>query len=713
MNIAAKIGVIIASVLAISLLVQVFYVFPQIRSREFKLQVNENEVAANNIEAEIRSLQDNIRYELEMLARMPEIKSMDIEKQRAILSFSIRSSPAFETISIADSSGMVTAVESRDSAMISLKPRAVGTNISGRDYFKSCISTGKIYYSNPFLESLSNSIRAVIATPIRSDEGANVGVIFADVPLQTMIGIIRNCHLDEAEGVYMVGSNGFVLAHSAQDLTQLPRGPLSLDYSNYTIVQDLSNRRSGVQEYKYNGETYLACYRVVGASGWGIVFQEPMSVVRAKSNIVPNFLFGINAALFVAAILIAVLLSRRIISPIAKLADYAERVKTGDYTAKLEVKGKDEIAGVTSAIKSMVRQMVAMQEAEMTIIVNSMKDGLIVLDQNQRIIRLNPAMEQMLGVAAAEVINKSISELQTNPNCRPLVQLVQTQSSDYEVVLTDPRERALKVHSSRLKGREGEKLGEVKVVIDITRERELDQMKSDFIANTSHELRTPLHSIRGFVKLMLDGKVPNPETQQEFLVIIDEQSQHLNNLVDSILNIAAIESGEMVFDRQPVSMKQVIDKTVVKLQRLGDDKEIAIETSLPETLPNIEGDPEKLGQVMTNLVGNAIKFSPQGSKVLVTARPDNNGVLVQVTDQGIGIPVDAIPRLFQKFSKVDNSITQSVRGTGLGLYIAKQIVEAHGGHIWVESEPNKGSTFSFTVALSPDYKNQQEGGQRG
>jgi len=352
-----------------------------------------------------------------------------------------------------------------------------------------------------------------------------------------------------------------------------------------------------------------------------------------------------------------------------------------------------------------------MQEKELAAIVNSMRDGLIVLDQNERVTRLNPYMEQMLGVRAAEVVNKSIAELKEDPRLRPLARLAETESPDDEVVLTQPYERVLKVHSSTLKSGANKDVGEVKVILDVTQERELDQMKSDFIANTSHELRTPLHSIRGFVKLILDGKVPDTETQREFLSIVDEQSEHLSNLVSSILDTAAMESGETVFEMQPVSMNEVIAKVVVKLRKIGDDKEIAVEAGLPGTLPPIEGDAEKLEQVITNLVHNAIKFSPKGNKVHVAARAENNSVLVQVIDHGIGISAAAIPHVFEKFFKVHGSMPWASSGTGLGLYIVKQIVEAHGGEIWVESKLNEGSTFSFKLPLSHGNRaKQQQGG---
>ena len=710
MRIATKVGVLVASVLAISLLVQVFYIFPQIKAREYRLQVTQNEISSSSIVADVRSVQEDIRREVEILARMPEIRSGDVEKQEAVLSFSVRSSSTFATISIANINGVITSVESRDPAIISLRPKTIGMDISDEDYFKSCVLTGETYYSELFRGSFSDLIRAVIATPIRANNGDVVAVIFADVPINTLAGIVESVYLDETESAYMVDKDGFVVAHSVKNLTELSECPLQVDYSGYAVVDALMNGNSGITEYDYKGETYLACYTVVGPSGWGIVFQEPLQVILAKSNVLTNFLFGINTAVFVAAVLATLLLARRIINPLHKLANYAGRVESGDYTAELEVEGKDEIADVTSAIKSMVQQILTMQEDEIVAIVSSMQDGLIVLDKNQHITRLNPAMEQMLGVRAAEVINKSISELETTPRLMPLARLSQVQSPDDEMIITEPYDRVLRVHSSRLNDMAGRDLGEVRVVLDVTRERELDQMKSDFIANVSHELRTPLHSIRGFVKLMLDGTVSDEKTQKEFLSIIDEQSLHLSNLVSSILDMAVMESGEIVLERQPVSIKEVIDKVVVRLRKIADDKKITVEADVPETLPIIEGDSEKLEQVITNLVHNAIKFNSEGGRVTVAAVVRNSRMLVQIVDQGIGIPAGDVPHLFDKFFKVDGSMPWTSSGTGLGLYIVKQIIEAHGGKIWVESSYGEGSAFSFELPLIGDRMDQQKGG---
>ena len=224
---------------------------------------------------------------------------------------------------------------------------------------------------------------------------------------------------------------------------------------------------------------------------------------------------------------------------------------------------------------------------------------------------------------------------------------------------------------------------------------ELDRMKSEFISSVSHELRTPLHSIAGFTKLMLQGKVPNPDDQREFLVIIDKQSGHLGKLIDNLLDVSRLESGRFETRKQRLSIKEPIHDAVHKLYGLANEKGIVISENIPETLPEVEADRERLMQTMTNLLGNAIKFSPNGGSIIVKVEGRDSELLVEVADQGIGIPKKDIPHIFEKFYRAKDSM--STGGAGLGLYITKQIVKAHGGRIWVESEINKGSTFYFTI----------------
>ena len=230
-------------------------------------------------------------------------------------------------------------------------------------------------------------------------------------------------------------------------------------------------------------------------------------------------------------------------------------------------------------------------------------------------------------------------------------------------------------------------------------EKGLGLSKMDFSIDILHELRTPLHSIQGFVRLILEGKVPDPETQRHFLTIVEQESQRLNNLVDELLGTLVTGSGTKVFKNECVSMRHVILDTILKLGGMAAEKEITIDTDLDDTLPAVEGDEQALSQVVANLLHNAIKFSEQGSKIAVSASKMDSKLLTQVTDEGAGITGEIVPHLFERFYRGHSSMMPDACGTGLGLHICKQIVEAHGGQIWVKSEPGTGSTFSFTIPL--------------
>ncbi len=231
----------------------------------------------------------------------------------------------------------------------------------------------------------------------------------------------------------------------------------------------------------------------------------------------------------------------------------------------------------------------------------------------------------------------------------------------------------------------------------------------DLSVDILHELRTPLHSIQGFVRLILEGKVPDPETQRQFLTIVEWESQLLTNLVDELLSTFATGSGPKAEKNERISMKEVILGTILKLGGLAAEKGITIDTDLDGPFPAVEGDEQALGRVVANLLHNAIKFSQQGAKITVRASKRDGKLLTQVTDQGVGIPEEMVPYLFERFYRGHSLMMPTACGTGLGLHICKRIVETHGGQIWVESEPG-GSTFSFTIPFAPRPVGNQRGG---
>jgi PAS domain S-box-containing protein len=341
-------------------------------------------------------------------------------------------------------------------------------------------------------------------------------------------------------------------------------------------------------------------------------------------------------------------------------------------------------------------------------IIRYMADGLLMLDRHGVVVSCNPALATMLGMRRQDILGQQAVTPEADPRlraiCEPATVKERTGVLAHEVEIAPTISggdalppRRLRIFSTTVNDETGRRIGEVRVVHDVTKERELEEMKDEFFSTISHELRTPLFSIQGFVRLILDGDVPDAGTQREFLVIIGRQAEQLTQLVTNLLNMSRLESGKLEMHRESVQLLDVLQQTLSKLQSIAQAKDIALEADFPARLPTITGDQSWLEQVATNLVANAIKFTPEGGRVRVSAQDSNGEALVEVSDTGIGIPADALDRIFDKYYRVSDESGQRPEGTGLGLHIARQIVELHGGRIWAESELGQGSTFRFTL----------------
>jgi two-component system phosphate regulon sensor histidine kinase PhoR len=270
-----------------------------------------------------------------------------------------------------------------------------------------------------------------------------------------------------------------------------------------------------------------------------------------------------------------------------------------------------------------------------------------------------------------------------------------------EIMLAVPDERIFRVQSEPIVADDGQAMGWVVVLEDVTDIRQAEQLKTSFVAAASHELRTPLTSIRGFVATLLQAGEGgfDWETQAEFLEIVDTEAERLGQLLDDLLNTARIESGMAIqFNFQGVDLNLVI-KGVVKLQSSyvrGHTIEVEC-----EGLPPVQADEAKIIQVLNNLLGNAIKYSPNGGTITISAAEEDGGVRISVSDQGMGIPKEALSKMFQRFYRVEGSHMVGIKGTGLGLYLIKHLIDGHNGRIWVESEFGQGSTFSFWIPKEP------------
>ncbi len=337
-------------------------------------------------------------------------------------------------------------------------------------------------------------------------------------------------------------------------------------------------------------------------------------------------------------------------------------------------------------------------------VIRSIAEGLVVVDTAGKVIMINPAAEKLLGVSMQDKVGKPISE---GVRQDQLISLSRESANkeDREIELVseeDDTKKILRASSAVIENENGETVGMVSVLSDITKQKELDRLKANFVASVSHELRTPLVAIEKSVTLILSKAAGNvSETQERFLTIAVRNLKRLTILVNDLLDLSKLEAGKMQVKRRNYSIDTVISDSLESFSNWAKTKSISLEKKVQEELPEINMDPDRIVQVLNNLIGNAIKFSSDNGKIVVEAVlcKEDQQVEVSVFDNGIGINKENLPKIFDKFFQVGERISTDLNGTGIGLSIVKEIVELHGGTIWVESQKGVGAKFSFRLPL--------------
>src|SRR5450432_3601976 len=336
-------------------------------------------------------------------------------------------------------------------------------------------------------------------------------------------------------------------------------------------------------------------------------------------------------------------------------------------------------------------------KAQQQVLFNSMLEGLLLLDRNRKIYLANRAFKNLFGLKI-ELRGKTVMEALRVHELAELVERAEKEKQvlDYELKLPDLSERWLQVNAAVISNSAGEREGTILVFHDLTRLKQLERTRQEFVANVSHELRTPLSLIKGYVETLLDGARDNPEVAERFLKIIERNAQRLDLLIQDLLTISALESGRIKLNLQPVELRPLVEKVLADLNSRGENKGMKLINELPELTAT--GDANRIDQVLANLVDNAIKYGRAEGRVTVGGKNTNDGkVEIFVQDDGPGIPPEALDRVFERFYRVDKARSRDQGGTGLGLSIVKHIAQAHGGEVWAKSELGKGATFFFTL----------------
>ena len=479
-------------------------------------------------------------------------------------------------------------------------------------------------------------------------------------------------------------------------------------------------------------------------SNWIVFVSRPTSSAYAGVVKLNKYIFYVTIVSSCIVVLIAWGAAQRIATPILKVAQAARSIGQGEFDSEIVVDSDDEVGLLAEEFNEMRRNLktavdkLTQEERKLTAIVDNLGEGLIVVEPSGRVLYVNPVAERLLNLGETSdhenfiVIDTETGAIRWTKILASTdgVPIQDTRAVDIKVLSSSRREmaqhqtmiaevnvnghqpnssgaRVLRIIASNFPDESNNIAGTVYVFDDITNEHEIEQMKSEFVSLVSHELRTPLTSIIGFISLILDGKTGEiNQKQYESLSRAHRQSKRLAALINDLLDISRIEAGRIEMKQEQVQIDSVAQRRIEELRPQADEKTISLFLEAPSNLPLMIGDADRIGQVFINLIGNAIKFTPDNGKVTVRISEssqngrDSNGFNVEVIDTGPGIPAEEREKVFDKFRQLGSVQTRQQGGSGLGLSIASGIVEAHGGKLWVDTgDHGRGCNFQFFIPL--------------
>ncbi|GBE27219.1 alkaline phosphatase synthesis sensor protein PhoR [bacterium BMS3Bbin03] len=485
-----------------------------------------------------------------------------------------------------------------------------------------------------------------------------------------------------------------------------------------------------------NSENNLARQRI--EKGWFTQLEQvedlPLWVFGQipKPEMFASFL-GINLEFFIfllfgilAAFLGAWYFAKKITVPLQHFAKSATEIARGDFTQKIEINSNDEIGRLARIFNYMMVELRRLNEmnlnqiiserAKTRAVIKNITDGVIVTDPRGNIMMINAAVEEWFQIEESRVLERPLDKVLPNEHLENLIQDMRqepgfrTYAREISIRLPGKRKESyFQAHSGWVYDQDRRRIAAVTIFRDITREKEVDRMKTELVSLVAHELRSPLTSISGFAELLLDTPL-NDNSIYEYSKIIKQESDRLSDLVNKFLDLTRIEAGKMDFRPQPLQLRELIEGILYIASSHAQTKNIILDVKLQDEMDPVLADSKLMSEVVLNLLSNAIKYSPRDTTIKLTLREEADSVILEVSDQGYGIPEKHLGRIFDKFFRVKDEAAQEERGTGLGLSLVKEIVELHKGIIKVESTIGNGSVFRVIL---PRQRSIQSGDGNG
>lgn len=637
------------------------------------------------------------------------------------------------------------------------------TNQSQNTAFKITTFVGGNKYISPIYEDASGHPVVDIAIPIVAPKSAQslqnlstssvgqaraqgeiFGVLIETVSVSNLWTTLNALKINTNGYVYVVDDKGTLLNHPDQELVSQRKNVQTVS----EVQSFLSSITSGVNTQDTVTETInekgvpsLTQNFHTQINNWGLIAQVPISDILVHINRIGLFAVFLFIIILICIIMLSLWLASQTVEPLEELQMGAKSIGDGDLKYRLSIQTGDEIEELSHAFNTMAasldasfqnvvkrelelkyinielgkeKEVISAEKNKLAVLLSGITDSVIAVDMRRAIVAFNSAAEKLTGLKASDVIGKRIDtviHLYEQADELPVEEYCPIRTDGFEgtvyrkskvKVLGSGPEAYVDIIAGTIAEATHANLGCIISMHDVTQAILLEEMKLDFVSMAAHELRTPLTAIRGYLSVFISESAGTFHGDQKmFLDRIGIATQQLLSLVENLLNVTRIERGVFTAALKPIPWLPIVQQAIEELSGRAKDKNIAIEY-IPShvDIPDVAADPLRITEVIDNLIANAISYTQVGGHIKVWIECDNQEVITHIQDNGEGIPKEALHKLFTKFFRVAGALAQGSKGTGLGLYISKAIVEMHHGRIWVESELGKGSTFSFSLPIA-------------
>ena len=498
--------------------------------------------------------------------------------------------------------------------------------------------------------------------------------------------------------VTVIARDGVVLSDSHEDPSRMENHLFRPEVQRALAVGVGSNAR--YSETLGYDMLYVATVATTGGQVTRVVrLALPLRDIAADIAALRRVALSATLLACALGVLLAIIIAERTAQPVRQLTAAAQRVAAGRLDTRLLISSDDEVGMLTRAFNEMTAKLdeqvatLTNERAQLQSVLTHMADGVLITDDVGQVVLANPAAVRLLEIKPEDALGRSLAQVVRHHQIIDVWRLCRDSGVEQSRAIEIGRQNLFwHVIITPLRG--AGSAGYLVILQNLTQVRRLETVRRDFVSNISHELRTPLASLKALVDTLRDGALEDPPAAQRFLSRIEVEVDAMTQLVQELLELSRIESGQVPLQRRPVDVTEVVVPPVERLRPQAERAGLRLSLRLPSDM-RVLADQERIQQVVTNLVHNAIKFTPPGGEITITASHVGQEIVVAVQDTGVGISADDLPRIFERFYKADRA--RSGGGTGLGLAIAKHIVQSHGGRIWAESVEGRGSTFSFSL----------------